>query len=149
MEKIIFQIQVHDAVVNSLGEDYIPDRDMEKEELENMGLNTDDMEEYIAQAPMISMNVDNFIGIKAKNGKADEIEKALEDWRDYLIENSMQYPMNIAKVNAADVVRHGDYVFFILLGKYDGRDDATEEEQLDFAKDEVRKVEDVIAGFFK
>ena len=141
--------QVHDAVVNSLGEDYIPDRDMEKEELENMGLNTDDMEEYIAQAPMISMNVDNFIGIKAKNGKAEEIEKALEDWRDYLIENSMQYPMNIAKVNAADVVRHGDYVFFILLGKYDGRDDATEEEQLDFAKDEVRKVEDVIAGFFK
>lgn len=140
---------IHTAVKESLGEEYIPDRDLEKEELTNMGLNTDDMEEYIAEAPMISMNIDNFIAIKAKEGKADEIEKTLKEWRDYLIENSMQYPMNIAKVNAANVSRHGDYVFFTMLGKYDGRDDITEEQALQFAKDEVKKVEDVIAGFFK
>jgi hypothetical protein len=142
--------EIHEAVKESLGEGYIPDRDMEKEELENIvGVSTDDMAEYIAQAPMISVNIDNFIAIKAKEGKADEIEKGLVDYKDYLIENSMQYPMNLAKVNAADVVRHGDYIFFLMLGKYDDRDDAREEEQLEFAQAEVRKVEDVIAEFFK
>lgn len=141
--------EIHKAVKESLGEEYIPDRDLEKEELENMGLNTDDMAEYIAQGPTISVNIDSFIAIKAKDGKADDIEEGLKSWRDYLIENSMQYPMNIAKVNAADVVRHGDYVFFIMLGKYDGRDDANEEEQLEFAEEEVKKVKDIISGFFK
>lgn len=148
--KVVDLKEIHEALKESLGEEYIPDRDLEKEELENIvGVSTDDMAEYIAQAPMISVNVDNFIAIKAKEGKADEIEKGLVDYRDYLIENSMQYPMNMAKVNAADVVRHGDYIFFVMLGKYDDRDDATEEEQLEFAQAEVRKVEDVIAEFFK
>jgi hypothetical protein len=142
--------EVHDAVKESLGEAYVPDRDLEKQELENIvGTSTEDMAEYIAQSPMISMNIDTFIGIKAKDGKADEIEKGLLDYRDFLIENSMQYPMNIAKVNAAEVVRHGDYVFFLMLGNFDDREDVTEEEQLEFAQDEVRKVKEVIAEFFK
>lgn len=142
--------EIHTAVQESLGEDYSANRDLEKEELEGIvKVKTEDMEEYIAQAPMISVGVDSFIAIKAKEGKANEIEKGLEDYKKYLVENSMQYPMNLAKVNAADIVRHGDYVFFIMLGKYDDRDDATEEERLEFAKSEVQKVEDVINGFFK
>ena len=36
--------------------------------------------------------------------------------------------MNMAKVNSTKVVRHGDYVFFLMLGRYDDRLEATEEE---------------------
>ena len=27
----------------------------------------------------------------------------------------MQYPMNVSKIQASQVVRHGDYVFFVML----------------------------------
>lgn len=142
--------EIHEAVKESLGEGYFPDRDMDKEELDNIiGVNTEDMDEYLAQGPMMSLNVDTFIAIKAKEGKADAIEEGLNNHRKYLIEDSFQYPMNIAKVNASKVIRHGDYLFFIMLGKYDDRDEATEEEYLEFAKEEIQKVEDVINGFFK
>lgn len=142
--------EIHEAVKESLGEDYSANRDLEKEELEAIvKVKADDMAEYIAQAPMISVGVDTFIAIKAKEGKADAIEEGLNNHRKYLIEDSMQYPMNIAKVNASKVIRHGNYLFFIMLGKYDDRDEATEEEYLEFAKEETQKVEETINGFFK
>lgn len=142
--------EVHNAVKESFGEDYIPNTDIEKDGIENIyGLKVEDMEEYIAQAPMISMNVDTFIAIKAKEGKADAIEEGLNSYRKNLVENSMQYPMNLAKVNASKVIRHGDYVFFTMLGRFDDRMDITEEQALEFAQEETKKVEDVINGFFK
>lgn len=142
--------EIHTAVKESLGEDYTADRDLEKEELEGIvKVKAEDMEEYIAQAPMISVGVDNFIAIKAKEGKADEIEAGLNNHRKYLVEDSMQYPMNIAKINASKVIRHGDYLFFVMLGKYDDRDNVTEEQALEFAQEETKKVEDIINGFFK
>lgn len=142
--------EVHNAVKESLGEDYTADRDLEKEELEGIvGVKAEDMEEYIAQAPMISVGVDTFIAIKAKEGKADAIEEGLNKHRKYLVEDSLQYPMNLAKVNASKVIRHGNYVFFIMVGKYDERMDATEEQALEFAQAETKKAEDIINGFFK
>ena len=142
--------EVHTAIKEALGEDYRADRDLEAEELEGIvKVKAEDMEEYIAQAPMISVGVDTFIAIKAKEGKADAIEEGLNNHRKYLVEDSMQYPMNIAKINASKVIRHGDYIFFLLLGKYDDREQATEEEYLEFAKDEVQKVEEIVNGFFK
>lgn len=142
--------EIHAAVKESLGEDYGANRDLEKEELEGIvKVKEEDMEEYIAQAPMISVGVDNFIAIEAKEGKADEIEQGLNNHRKYLVEDSMQYPMNIAKINASKVIRHGDYLFFVMLGKYDDRDNVTEEQALEFAQEETKKVEDIINGFFK
>ena len=37
---------------------------------------------------MISAHVDTFIAIKAKEGKGEEVEKALTSYRDYLINDS-------------------------------------------------------------
>lgn len=148
--KVVDLKEIHKAVKNQLGEEYTPNRELEAEELEGIvGVPVADMETYIAEAPMISVGVDTFIAIKSKEGKADEIEAGLEKHRKFLIEDSMQYPMNIAKVNASKVIRHGDYVFFVMLGAYDDRDDATEEERLEFAKEETKKVEETINGFFK
>ena len=142
--------EIHAAVQESLGEDYSPNMEISVEELETItGVKVSDMESYIAEALMISVNIDTFIAIKAKEGKAEPIEEGLEAYRKDLIENSLQYPMNIAKVNAAKVVRNGDYIFFLMLGKYDDREDATEEERLEFAQDEVKKIEDIINKFFK
>ena len=52
------------------------------------------------------------------DGKADAVVSALNAYRDDLVNNSMQYPMNIPKVNASKVYQKGDYVFFIMLGAF-------------------------------
>lgn len=148
--KVVDIKEIYEKIKEVFGEDYTPNREMDLEEIENaIGIKEDDMEEYIAEVPMMSVGVDTFIAIKAKEGRADAIESGLEEYRRYLVEDSMQYPMNIAKVNASKVVRHGDYVFFLMFGKYDDREEAGEEERLDFAKEEVKKAEEIIDGFFK
>lgn len=148
--KVVDLKELHDAVKEAYGEDYYPNRELTLEEIENLtGIKEEDMESFIAEAPMMSVGVDTFIAIKAKEGKGDVVEAGLEKYRTFLVEDSLQYPMNIAKVNGAKVVRHGDYAFFLMLGKYDDRDEATDEERLEFAKAEVQKAEDVINKFFK
>ena len=78
-----------------------------------------------------------------------EHKTVFADVEKLLINDSFQYPMNIAKVNAAKIVKHGDYVFFLMLGKYDDREEASDEERLEFAKEEVGKVENIINKFFE
>lgn len=149
-EKTVDLKEVHKAVKDSLGEDYLPNQEISFEMLENFtGIKESDIETYIAESPMISMNVDTFIAIQAKEGKGDDVESGLENYKKDLIENSMQYPMNMAKVNSTKVVRHGDYVFFLMLGRYDDRLEATEEEQMEFAKEDIKNIEDIINKFFE
>lgn len=149
-EKVVDLKEVHSAVKEALGEDYYPNRELTLEEIENFtGIKEADMESFIAEAPMMNVNVDTFIAIKAKEGKGDAIEAGFEKYRKYLIEDSVIYPMNIAKVHASKIVRHGDYVFFLMLGKHDDRQEATDEERLEFAKAEIQKVEDTINKFFE
>ena len=140
---------IHGAVKDSLGKDYYPDMAIDKDMLEAIyGLDMDDIENYIAESPMITMNVDTFIAVKAKEGKIADVVEDLEEYRTFLINDGFMYPMNIAKVQASEVVSHNDYAFFIMLGAMDEDIDASEEERLDFAKDEVSKVKSVIAEFF-
>lgn len=90
-----------------------------------------------------------FIAIEAKEGKGEDIEAALTTYRTNLIEDSFMYPMNIAKVNSSKVIREGDYVFLLMLGKIDERAEVTEEEAFKFAEEEVAKVENIINDFLK
>ena len=152
--KVVDLNEVHNAVKESLGKDgYYPDREITIEELEDItGINEADIESYIAEAPMMNVSIDTFIAIKAKEGKGDIVEDSLEKYRTYLVEESFQYPMNLPKVNSAKVVRHGDYIFFLMLGGINpnmNNEDATEEESLEFAKGEIQKVEEAINKFFE
>lgn len=143
---------IHEKIKSEFGEDYIPSMNIDLEEFKEMTgltLDEDDIEDFIAEIPMMSVNVDTFLAIEAEEGKGDTIETALNDYRQNIVDNSMQYPMNQAKVNASKVVRHGDYVFFLMLGKYDDRENLTEEEALEFAENEIKKAEDIIGSFFK
>lgn len=114
-------------------------------------INEELIEEYIAEMPMMSTHVDTFIAIKVSEGKvdkADVVENALINYRANLVENSIQYPMNIAKVNASKVIRKGDYVFFIMLGKYDDREDVSEGQAIKFAKQETEAISKIILSNF-
>lgn len=105
------------GVVDALGENYWPDAQITQEMLEgSFGINSDLYEDYFAEMPMISANVDTLIIIKAKQDKVEEVTEALEAYRDRMINDTMQYPMNIGKVQSSIVEVIDNYVCFIQLG---------------------------------
>ena len=142
---------VLNKVKEAYGEDYIPSTAMDEQMLNDIiGLSPELYESYVAEMPMISTFVETFIGVKAKEGQGDGVEKALTEYRDRLVNDTMQYPMNVSKIQASQVVRHGDYVFFVVLG---GPDDAAleqgDEAALKSAEENNKIAIDVVDGFFQ
>ena len=108
---------VRTIVTDLLGDNYFPNMELDSEMLEFMtGITSDMCEEYFAEIPMISTNVDTLIVVKAANGKADAVEEALNSYRNAQVANTMQYPQNVGKIQASKVERIGDYVIFTMLG---------------------------------
>lgn len=148
--KVVDLKEIQAALKEELGEDYYPSEEMSLEMIKDItGIKESDIESYIVEAPLMNFNIDTFIAIQAKKGKGDVIEAGLEKYKKYYEEDAFLYPMNIAKAHSAKVVRYGDYVFYLMFGKYDDRNDATEEERLEFAKAEIKRAEDIIDRFFK
>lgn len=105
------------AVAEELGENYWPDMDVPTELLEDMfGITEEMYEEISAQTPMISNNVDTLIIVKAKEGNEQQAEEALNAYKEYNTTEALQYPMNMGKVQAAQIKTYGRYVCFVQLG---------------------------------
>lgn len=108
---------LRDAAAEALGENYFPNMDIDASLLESIyGISPELYEEYTAQMPMINVNVDTLIILKAKEGKLEEAENALKAYDEKMKANTMQYPMNIGKIQAAQVKTFGDYTCYLLLG---------------------------------
>ena len=118
------------AVTDALGDDYWPDSEIPEEMLnDTYGVSADLYDAYLGESPMISVNVDTLLIIHAKDGKVEDVENALNDYRDHLVNDTMQYPMNLGKIQASRIERIGDYVCFVQLGA----DTSVAEEQGDEA----------------
>lgn len=108
---------LRDAVAEALGEDYWPDSVMEPEYVQDLyGLRPDMYEDIFVETPMIGTNVDTLIIVQAKKDRVEDVEKALNTYREGEINNTMQYPMNIGKVQASRIETIDNYVLFIQLG---------------------------------
>lgn len=106
-----------EAVAAELGEEYWADMELAPEYLEEWyHIPSDLYEEFYGQTPMISANVDALIVIKAKEEQVEKVEEALTAYREQLVEDTMQYPMNIPKIQASMVETYGNYVCFVQLG---------------------------------
>lgn len=111
--------EIHTAVKDAYGDNYLPEMGYDAEVFASLfGINSDLYEEFIAEAPMMSAHVDIFVAVKAKEGKAEEVEQLLQTYQDNLRNNSLQYPMNLGKVEGATLYRNGNYVFYFILGGY-------------------------------
>ena len=87
------------AVTDALGDDYWPDSEIPEEMLnETYGVSADLYDAYLGECPMISVNVDTLLIIHAKDGKVEDVENALNAYRDSLVNDTMQYPMNLGKI---------------------------------------------------
>lgn len=142
--------KLHQEVKEVYGDSYIPSFEYDAQSLKDVfGLEEDLYDEFIAEGPMMSVHVDTFLAVKAKEGRAEEVEEILSAYRKNLVENSMQYPMNLSKVQASEVIRHGNYIFFVMLGTASQEaEEQGEEAALESAKAENQKAVDVIDGFF-
>lgn len=140
-----------DDIKEAYGESYLPDSEINGQTMKNVvGLSPDLCEEYVGEMPMISTHVETFIGVKAKEGSADDVENAMTAYRDYLLNDAIQYPMNLPTLEASQVVRHDNYVFFVMVGRPD--DQALEEGDeaaLASAKENNQKAIDIIDGYFR
>ena len=138
------------AVQEAYGEDYLPDTDLDESMFsDRYGIDLTHVEAYVAQMPMISAHPDQVVIVKAKEGKGEEIETQLKSVQKVLQEDSFQYPANMPKVNASQVVRNGDYVAFLLVGAVNEDLDSSEEDQLAFAKEQTQKAVDAFHSFFE
>lgn len=133
------------AVIEAVGQDgYWPDMAMDAEMAETFyGLKADMYEDYLAERPMISNNVDELIIVRAKEDKVDEVEAALNAYREANVNDTMQYPMNLGKVQASQVEKSGQYVIFVQLGGF-AIDSESEEEVIRLCQEANQKAVEAI-----
>lgn len=108
---------IKQAVVTAMGENYWPNTQIFPDMLEAMyGVTPDMYDDYMGEMPMISTNVDTLVIIKAKEDQVDAVADALNAYRQRMVADTMQYPMNIGKIQASRVEKFGNYVCFVQLG---------------------------------
>lgn len=109
--------EVRSAVVDVLAENYWPDTSIDATSLEEIyGIKPDMYEDYLAECPMISVNVDTLIVIKAKADQVENVKNTLEEYRERNISENMNYPMNLGKIQASRIEVFDNYVCFVQLG---------------------------------
>lgn len=133
-------------IVDTLGENYWPNMQVDAQTLEmTYGITPDMYDDYLAEMPMISTNVDTLLIIKAKDDKVSEVEEALNAYRDGLVEDTMQYPQNRGKIQASRIQTYGNFVCFVQLGgEFIADDSRTEEESITLCQEQNELVLEVI-----
>lgn len=126
------------AVAAAMGESYFPAMAMES--LETLEITPDMYTEFVYKIPMINVNVDTLIIVKAAEGKVADVEAKLNQFRDNNINDLMQYPMNLTKIQCSQVATFGDYVVFVQLGA-DAGTNATMNAGENVSEDEIVKLE--------
>ncbi len=137
-------------IKTTYGENYIPSMPLDVDMFSEFYLiDKANVEALVAEMPMMSAHIDRFIGVKAVEGKVEEVKQAIELFNDNNIKNALQYPQNEARAKAAKIIVHGDYVFYVILGAYPAVDaELDEAAALEFAEAEVKKAVDIINAAF-
>lgn len=149
-ETTVTVAKIMEAIREAYGDKYLPNMEIPSEFLEaEFGLTSDMYEEVMGEQPMIGTHADRVVVVKAAAGKADAVETAFKTTRETKINDTLQYPMNIAKINAAQVVRNGDFVAFLLVGALNEDQEPSEEDAREFAEAEVAKAVEAFNQFFK
>lgn len=111
--------KIHNEIKRAYGQSYWPSmqRQDDQEYLKDvLKLDPAWCDDIIVDVAMISAHADMLVLVDASEGNVENVKKALNDYKDYLINESLQYPMNAPRVRGAVVESVGDYVCFSILG---------------------------------
>lgn len=144
--------KLYKAIVGKFGENYLANLKLSKDDIkQRYGISSSWYTDIIAEIPMMSAHVDTLIIAKAKNKTAKKkIKKQLTNYRQELIKDTCQYPMNLLKIQASKVYVKDNYVFFIMLGQVDSKleETGTEEQIIKAYKAENQKAVSAINALF-
>lgn len=138
--------KIFDEVKETLGEDYYPQESLTPEYLETLyGITPEMYQSFYGEIPMISVNVDFLVGVKANDDYVDIVSEKLNNYIEGLKNDSFQYPKNAAVLPASTVITKGNYVFAI--GTFGNTTNVMEEGEdalLEYATNNVNKVIEII-----
>ena len=116
-KKFVALTQLKDSVKELMGDKYWPEVSLTKEELEQKTGITEDMYvDFLAEKQVLDSHIDTLIIIHAKEARVGEVERALEKYREDIIEQNQNYPQNLCKAQASRMETIEDYVCFVQLG---------------------------------
>lgn len=116
-EEFVTLAQLKESVKELLGDKYWPEVGLTKEELEQKTGITENMYvDFLAEKQVLDSHIDTMIIIHAKEAHVGEIEQALEQYREDIIEQNQNYPQNLCKAEASRMETIEDYVCFVQLG---------------------------------
>lgn len=109
--------EIKKAVVEVLGDNYWPDRQLTEEELETeTGIKKDMYEDYRAEKLNVETDIDMMIILKAKSEQLSDIETMLNEYRDSLLVKYKDRPQELGKVTASRIEIIDSYICFVQLG---------------------------------
>lgn len=143
--------EVYDAVKEAYGEEFVPDFEYDSEDIADVyGITADMYEDVYANVAKVAFDIDAFVAVKAKEDKADEVYDLLVKYRENQINDAMQYPVNAVKIQASEVTRHGNYIFFTCLGTISKESESAGNDAiLNEAKKDNKIAVDKINSFFE
>ncbi len=128
--------QIHAAVVEKIGENYVANMPFDSTQVEELfGVKADWYDAGIAEGPMMSVHVDKFLAFHATEGNLENIQTALNAYVETIKADTMQYPMNLNKIQACTVETVGDYVFFVMVGMIDETTYESEDQMIEAYKE--------------
>jgi len=108
----------HYAIKKEYGDFYIPSKKITPESLSlDYGVSMAYVDEYIAETAMMSTNADIFMGFKVEQGKEEIVKEELLAYKASLVSLYKNDKVKLAKVEASEVFRYGNYVFYMVLGQ--------------------------------
>ena len=110
-------MELKNAVVEIIGDNYWPDALLSEEELaERTGISSNMYENFMAEYQHSEAGIDMMIIIEAKEESLGEVERYLNEYREVLLNIYENQPQNKAKVFASRIEIIDNYICYVQLG---------------------------------
>ena len=139
-------MELKDAVVEILGENYWPDALLTAEELaERTGISEYMYDNFMAEYQHSEAGIDMMIIIETKEEHLADVETYLNDYREVLLNIYEKQPQSKAKVFASRIEVIQNYICYVQLGADISRlETAGEEEMVAYCQHENERALDII-----
>ncbi len=139
-------MELKDAVVDILGDNYWPDTLLSDEELaERTGISSNMYENFMAEYQHSEAGIDMMIIVEAKEDYMENVERYLNDYRNLLFNIYENQPQNKAKVFASRIEVIKNYICYVQLGAdIERMGSLGEDEMVAYCQQENERALDVI-----
>lgn len=139
-------MELKEAVVEILGENYWPDALLTEEELaERTGVSSYMYDNFMAEYQHSEAGIDMMIIIEAKEDYLEDVETYLNDYREVLLNIYEKQPQSKSKVFASRIEVIKNYICYVQLGADISRLEAAgEDEMVAYCQHENERALDII-----